>query len=148
MLRNKLLINLSIYSIISIIILFFSYQYIQKKEQILLNQTHTTISEELKRSAQTLMHDKKNATLGLALVLSKSPLLHDALLSKDTSKLKFDQLSSELKNKTKFKNVWFHLINAQGISLYKSWNDMKNNSAIYREDCPKNHQREKIPNYY
>lgn len=137
MYNSKTLINLSIYLIISLVIGVFSFNYIKQEEQILLSQKYSTIAQHMKTNIASLIEDKKNATLAFAISASKEEKIQTALLQNNPKIVDFRAYSQELREKTKFKNVWFQILTNEGKSFYRSWTNKKSDSLTFRPDVQK-----------
>ncbi|QDF28373.1 ATP-binding protein [Halarcobacter anaerophilus] len=144
MLKNKFIINFLFYIFIALVIYTVSTFYINKEEKKQLNQKYITISKNLKNSASNLIKDKKNATLAVAMSISKDKRIIDALLNNDNSKLDYDKFSLELRKNTKFKNVWFQVLDKKGDSFYRSWTKKTHDSLDFRADVRKILKNKKI----
>jgi len=135
--KNKFFTNFLFYIIIAFLIYIISSFFINKEEQKLLDQKYITISENLKKSALDLIKEKKNATLSLAMAISKDKRIIEALLSNNNSNLHYDKFSLELRENTKFKNVWFQILDKSGRSFYRSWTKITKDSLGFRADVKK-----------
>ena len=128
----------TIYILLSILIILFllgaSNLYLKNEEKRLLNHKYTLLAKELKKNIYFLVEDKKEATLAFSIATAKQERIKNAFLTQNTSNLNLTQFSEELKNQTRFKNIWFQLINSDGNSIYRSWIDEKNDSLLFRND--------------
>ena len=111
-------------------VFFISYIYIFSKEKILLDEKYNLLTKNIKKSTQTLIYNKKNATMALTIALSKDYMIINAFEKNDFTKLDFPKLSQELKSNTNYQNVWIHIIDKNGISKYKSWTDKKDENLL------------------
>ncbi|RXJ65351.1 hypothetical protein CRV08_15470 [Halarcobacter ebronensis] len=134
MFKNRFLINFIVFSIISLVIYVSSAFYIQSEEKKQLNQKYTNISISMKNDIANLISEKKNATLAMAISISRNKNIINSLLSNNNSNLKFEEFSKELKENTKFKNVWFQIINKNGNSFYRSWTNKTDDSLVFRDN--------------
>ncbi len=130
--------KLSLYLFISILVVFVffisSYSYINKEEQRLLKNKYELLSNQLSKNIDFLIEDKKNATQSFSIALAKSENIKNFIISKDFTLLDFENLSLELREETKFKNVWFQIMDKEGKSLYRSWSKEKGDSLLFRYD--------------
>jgi len=128
----------TIYILLSILILLtviiISFKYLENEEDRLLNTKFTLLSKEIKKNISFLIEDKKVATLSFSIAASKIERVKNAFISKDVDNLDFSSFSNELRTETKFKNVWFQLINKEGKSIYRSWSEKRNDSLLFRDD--------------
>jgi signal transduction histidine kinase/heme/copper-type cytochrome/quinol oxidase subunit 2 len=79
--------------------------------------------DEIHHYLKTLIKEKQNTTLTIALNLAKGEEIIEALKRQDSSKVNLHAISMDLREHTNFKNVWFHLVTKEGISLKRSWTD-------------------------
>ena len=128
----------AIYILLSILIIltvtYISFKYLENEEKRLLNNKYTLLSKELKKNINFLIEDKKVATLSFSIASSKFENIKNAFITKDVENLNLSSFSEELRVQTKFKNVWFQLINTQGNSIYRSWAKEKGDSLLFRHD--------------
>ncbi len=98
-----------------------------------VNETHeryVTLSNKLKLNIRTLLERKQEATLLLALSLSKDKMIREALEKNDHTILSLKDITDSYAAHTSFKNVWVHLIKADGTSFLKSWTDKKGENIL------------------
>jgi len=87
------------------------------------------------KKIDTLIEEKQNATLALALAVSHSGVLQQAALNHTTSQSVLQNISKELSNNTEFKNVWIQLIDKNGRNICRSWTNNKGDTlAKIRSD--------------
>lgn len=96
-----------------------------KHEKYKLKALNTT--ERIK----TLINDKKNTTLSLALLLAEDKSIKDVLQHKKNKNLsKLSVKSLKLREYSDFKNVWFQVLDNKGTSLYRSWVKKRGDSLL------------------
>lgn len=134
MFKNKFIVNFLFYTLISLLIYSVSTFFINKEEKKQIHQKYLTISKTLKNSVSNLITDKKNATLAMAMSIAKDKRMVEALLNKDNSLLDYEKFSLELREHTRFKNVWFQILDDKGNSFYRSWTNKVNDSLFFRAD--------------
>ncbi|WP_321468414.1 ATP-binding protein [Halarcobacter sp.] len=137
MLKNKFILNFLFFTIISLIIYSISTFYINKEEKKQLSEKYLNISNNLKNTVSNLITDKKNATLAMAMSIAKDKKIAEALLTKKNTHVDYKNFSSELRRTTRFKNVWFQIIDKNGNSFYRSWTDKTTDSLKFRKDVQK-----------
>jgi two-component system, NtrC family, C4-dicarboxylate transport sensor histidine kinase DctB len=118
--------NLFVLLLICIIILLSGINLILIKEKELLTQKYTNISLRIQDKIAFLIETKKNATLAIALTLAENEKIQNILLNKKDINYNLNELSEKLRKYTDFKNVWFQIIDNNGMSIYRSWTDDKN----------------------
>lgn len=94
------------------------------KVNSLRDQHYAQVAMEMNAQVDRLIEAKRKSTLALTLALADNANIKDVLLNNtleegmnEASK----RLSSELRQNTKYKNVWFQLIDKEGISRSRSW---------------------------
>lgn len=63
--------------------------------------------------------------MAIALSLSKNENLYKYLENEEYEKLDFNKIIDELKQYSKYKNVWIQVVNKNAIPVYKSWTKEK-----------------------
>ena len=122
-----------------VVIMFsFSYVYIQQKVDNLKTQRYLKTAIAMKKDAQTVIHNKSNEILVVALTLSRDKSLEENLVKKEYNKIHLRDLSSLLERYTPLHDIWFQVIDSNGVSLYRSWTDKHgDNIADVRKDIAK-----------
>lgn len=82
-------------------------------------------SNKIIDTAKNSIDDKKHTTLAVALALSKNENLYKYLENSEYEKLDFNKIINELKQYSKYKNVWIQIINKNATPVYKSWTQEK-----------------------
>ncbi len=122
--KNRYLLSMTISLIlITTFSVFIGIYFILEKEKELLEKKYGDLKDNLTNKVNALIHTKKNATLSIAITLAENEKIKNALLSKEIYDLSI--LSNKLNKYTDFKNVWFHLIDKDGVSIYRSWTSDK-----------------------
>jgi diguanylate cyclase (GGDEF)-like protein len=106
------------------------YFYIFQTKETLRIQKFTEISIEMKHHLSTLIQEKREAVLLVALTLARDSDIRRTLLQKDISKLQLTHFSKTLKDNSSLKNVWFQLLDNKGISLYRSWTKKRGDNVL------------------
>ena len=120
-----------------------TYIYLIKEEQNLLNIKYFQYVNHTNQFIENLIEDKENATLVLAIALSKDERIQNFIKNKNSLELDYENISNELKANTKYKNVWIQIITLDGKSLYRSWTDIESD-LNFREDLRKTLNTKKI----
>ena len=113
-------ITIITFLIISILAVLMTTNYVLKKEKNLLSKTYINIYTNINDKILAIIETKKNATLALTLTLSTNEKIKDMFFKKN-NELSLHKLSLSLRENTKFKNVWFQIIDKDGHSIYRSW---------------------------
>jgi hypothetical protein len=134
--------------LISILSILLTYYLVTIKKQNDLNETYLNYTTQIHEEIYSLIKDKINTTNSIALSATINlQNIHQLLNGDSTLVQNIDSLSFKLRKYTKFKNVWFQVINTQGISLYRNWSSKKGDSLLEkREDIQKILQTKEISN--
>ncbi|MFA9373057.1 MAG: sensor histidine kinase [Poseidonibacter sp.] len=127
------LTTIVIFLIISISTVIFTSDFIIKKEKEFLEKKYKNIAMSIHDKINSLILKKKNSTLALTITLANNNYILDKL-NNIATKDKLKELSLLLREQTDFKNVWFHVLDNKGVSLYRSWTDHKNDSMINKRN--------------
>ena len=130
-------------AIVISIIGVITYIYLLKEEENLLKIKYSQYVNHTNQFIKNLIEEKENATLVLAIALSKDERVQNFIKIKNSLELDYKNISNELKTNTKYKNVWIQIINLDGKSLYRSWTDIKSD-LNFREDLKKTLDTKKI----
>ena len=137
--RNNFVL-LVVFLIFCAAVLVVGNQFKNYKIKEYTTKKYDSIANLLTNEVETLIKEKKNATLAVAISFSKSYELKEALRNKNIKNTKKNQqilkkYSRELQKSTDFQNVWFQLIDKNGISISRSWTKKHgDNLAVIRED--------------
>lgn len=96
---------------------------------------HNILSERVKAKINSLIKEKQDTTLAMALSLASSDHYKQALRQKDVSKIELNKISQDYKNKIEFKNIWLQIVDKEGISFARSWTrKVGENLGLMRQD--------------
>ena len=124
-----------IFLFLCISVVFVGEQYKKYKVDEYTNKKYSIIAHTLSNEVSTLIKEKKNATLAIAISFSKSDDLREALIGDNISEKILRNFSTQLQEETDFKNVWVQLIDKNGISLLRNWTSKKGDDlSLIRDD--------------
>ncbi len=130
-LRLKLLRPTISYIMLSYIaIMSLSYFILSERENTLKEHEYHKHALQIKKRAETLIKEKKEAILHLALALSHDASIRTALEKNDHTNIDLDRFSKRLHDNTPLKNVWFQIIDNQGNSFYRSWTKKRGDNLL------------------
>ncbi|RXK00074.1 hypothetical protein CRU98_02675 [Arcobacter sp. CECT 8986] len=132
--NNKILY---LFILLSLFIIFIIVLYIKKEKEDLLNSRFQHSSETITKFISSLIEEKQNATLTMAISLAKDDRLYSYMKNKEFNKFEYKKISSQIQKYTKFKNVWIQIVNNQGHSIYRSWDELRNDNLQFRKDVRK-----------
>ena len=120
------------------IIVSFSYVYTMQRVDGMKVKKYLEISREMKNDLELLIREKSEAVLLVCLTLSQDKTVNTILRNKKYNQLQLNDLSLLLSKYTSLQNVWFQVIDANGVSVYRSWSSKHgDNLANIRLDVAK-----------
>ena len=123
--------------ILAIFIIVGTYYYILNKQQDLLNYIYNSTNTNIIKLTENFLENKKNTTLAIALSLSKENKLYEYMKTQEYDKFEYAELTEQIKQNTKFKNIWVQIVDKEGNSVYRSWTDKKGDNLLFRKDLKK-----------
>lgn len=132
--KKNIFIMILLFLIIAFFITFGSYFYILNKQTKLLDSLYFSTHQNIIKTTQNLIKDKQNATLAIALALAKDDNLYECMKNENYEKLNYKNIIEEIKNYSKYKNVWIQIVDKNGNSVYRSWTDKKGDNLLFRKD--------------
>ena len=110
-----------LFGLICALTVYVGHRFKQEKLEEYHHDKFTAIADSMVNEVKTLIVEKQNATLAIALSLTQSTEILSTLESGNYSDLELNEFSLKLRDETDFKNVWIQLINKKGISFARSW---------------------------
>lgn len=132
--KNNLIITICSFLVLAILIIFGTYQYILKKQESLLTSIYKNEHQNIISISESLIKDKLNTTLAIALSLAKDEKLFEFIENKEYEKLNYEKIINEIIQYSKYKDVWIQVIDKNGNSIYRSWTDKKGDNLLFRKD--------------
>ncbi|MCW8930067.1 MAG: EAL domain-containing protein [Gammaproteobacteria bacterium] len=100
-----------------------------------LQERYSTVAKEMRQQIQTLIDEKKEAILLIAMSMSHDQNIREAIQYDQPSYLNLSQLSEKFKQQTSLNNLWFQVVKNNGTSFYRSWTKKRgDNVALIRLD--------------
>lgn len=100
--------------------------YIEEQNRVLFGRTS--------KSIDSLIVEKQEATLAMAISLAQDSLFKEALRRGDNSLVDLDSISKSYSLNTAYKNVWIQLIDKDGVSFARSWSEESGDSLYDLRD--------------
>lgn len=116
------IISLALYTI-------FAY-FIYSRTPILIQEKYTSTAIEIQRQIHTLIAEKKEALLLVALATGIDANIKQALVDNRADDIELDSLAILLRDHSPLDNVWFQIIKPDGESFYRSWTDKRGDSLL------------------
>ena len=95
------------------------YKSLREKETV--DSTFQQISQNSYKQIETLISEKQNATMAMAIALAQNPEIKASIINKTNPKELLLHLSEIMRQETDFKNAWVQLFDQNGYSLARSW---------------------------
>ncbi|DAB29999.1 MAG TPA: hypothetical protein CFH84_06485 [Sulfurimonas sp. UBA12504] len=111
--------------------------HVYKNHQILeyKQKQFNSIALSVSNEISALIEEKNNATLALALAFTQDTASMVALFQNKTARESLLDLSSRIRDNSDFKNIWIQLIDKDGNSISRSWDESRDeNLTLLRED--------------
>ena len=106
--------------ILAILILFGTYYYTLNKQKTLLDSIYDSANTSILKLTENSLSNKTNTTLSIALALVKDYNLHKLMSTQEYDKFDYKDISEQMKNNTKFKDILIQIIDKEGNSIYRS----------------------------
>ena len=132
--KRNVFIAVFSFLILTIFVLYGTYYYILDKQKILLDSTYNLTNTNILKLTEKFLDNKINTTLAIALSLVKDYELHKLMATQEYDKFNYSDISQQIKDNTKFKNIWIQIIDKNGNSIYRSWSDKKGDNLFFRKD--------------
>ena len=132
--KRNVFIAVFSFLILTIFVLYGTYYYILDKQKILLDSTYNSTNTNILKLTEKFLDNKINTTLAIALSLVKDYELHKLMATQEYDKFNYNDISQQIKDNTKFKNIWIQIIDKNGNSIYRSWSDKKGDNLFFRKD--------------
>ena len=132
--KRNVFIAVFSFLILTIFVLYGTYYYILDKQKILLDSTYNLTNTNILKLTEKFLDNKINTTLAIALSLVKDYELHKLMATQEYDKFNYNDISQQIKDNTKFKNIWIQIIDKEGNSIYRSWSDKKGDNLFFRKD--------------
>ncbi len=136
--RNQYVVVLWV-TVVGVVLLASLWGYEWGKSSLAKNAI-SAYEKEVSSNIKTLIEDKRDASMAIAITLSENPDIR-TMLCKICAPINFDfkKISKKLTANTNFNNVWLQLIDSEGVSLLRSWTPKKGDSVLtVREDIRDN----------
>ncbi|MCU7836008.1 MAG: hypothetical protein KZQ83_12265 [gamma proteobacterium symbiont of Taylorina sp.] len=127
---NKNILLIILYCI-SITLVYFTLEGLREVEIKEFNKNNYENSvNSIKQELQTMILEKKNATLSIGITLASNKDIINFLNNPEKNPIDLKLISRNLNQHTSFKNLWFQIISTEGTSLQRSWVDKKRDNLL------------------
>lgn len=97
------------------------YFFIKNRVSELTMQTYSEITKNMHDELKTLVQEKAETVLIIAMSMSNNQQIKEVLLKKQQMKLDLNAFSLSLSKNTSLQNIWIQIADKDGISVYRSW---------------------------
>jgi diguanylate cyclase (GGDEF)-like protein len=87
----------------------------------LTTEKYTEITKNMHKEIRTLVKEKAETVLIIAMSISNNNQIKEAILKKQKMKLDLNAFSLSLQENTSLSDIWIQVVNKDGTSLYRSW---------------------------
>lgn len=114
-----------------VLVLMSVYQLYQWQIKETRSQEFLHYQSYLNEKVKVLIKQKQYTTQALAVALMAPPDFKKALIEHDESiQSQLKRFTKQLSNLTEYKNIWIQLVDANGISIARSWTEKKGDSLM------------------
>lgn len=132
--KKNIYITLFSFLLLTIFIVSGTYYYILNKQKTLLTSIYDSTNTNILKLTQNFLENKRDTTISIALALAKDNELQRIVTNQEYEKLNYKEISEQMRNNTKFRNIWIQIVDNKGNSVYRSWVDKKGDSLLFRKD--------------
>jgi len=86
-----------------------------------LQERYSLTANKMLEQTQTLIDEKKEAVLLIAIAMSHDQSISESILSHRPDDLNLHQLSKQYEQQSSLNSLWFQVIKNNGTSFYRSW---------------------------
>ncbi len=132
--KKNIYMIILLFLFVTFMIIVGTYYYITTKQKNLLTSIYNTTNKNIIKTTESLIEDKQNTTLAIALALAKNDNLYKFMKDEKYEKLNYQKIVDEIAQNSKYKNVWIQIVDKSGNSIYRSWTDKKGDNLLFRKD--------------
>lgn len=132
--KKNIYMIILLFLFVTFMIIVGTYYYITTKQKNLLTSIYNTTNKNIIKTTESLIEDKQNTTLAIALALAKNDNLYKFMKDEKYEKLNYQKIVDEIAQNSKYKNVWIQIVDKNGNSIYRSWTDKKGDNLLFRKD--------------
>ena len=127
---------LSLFAIfVSLVFGFSLYMYyIQEHKQDLEKEILQDEAHFMQKNVSAMIEEKKKSTTAIALALAANETLQNLLTNQKELHYKLNKLILDFKKYTNYQNIWIHISDRQGHTLYRSWTKVNDDSFCAKRD--------------
>ncbi|MDD2895404.1 MAG: ATP-binding protein [Aliarcobacter sp.] len=142
--KKNIYITIFSFLLLTIFIVSGTYYYILNKQKTLLTSIYDSTNTNILKLTENFLKNKRDTTLSIALALAKDNELQKIIINQEYDKFNYKEISEQMRDNTKFKNIWIQIVDKNGNSIYRSWVDKKGDNLLFRKDLKKFIENKKI----
>jgi len=126
--QKKIFLSLVAILIGALVFVWIYVDYIQKEKNQLEQDIYKNEAKFMEKNLASMIDEKKKSTAAIAITLASNDLLPELIEQTDSLEQKLNQLISDFKNYTNYKNIWIHILDKNLHSIYRSWTNIEDDS--------------------
>lgn len=142
--KKNIYITIFSFLLLGIFIVSGTYYYILNKQKTLLTSIYDSTNTNILKLTEIFLKNKRDTTLSIALALAKDNELQKIIINQEYDKFNYKEISEQMRDNTKFKNIWIQIVDNKGNSIYRSWIDKKGDNLLFRKDLKNFIENKKI----
>ncbi len=121
---------ISLFFIFLALVLGFSLYmyYIQEHKQNLEQKIYQNEAHFMQKNVAAMIEEKKKSTTAIALTLASNDALQNLFSNQKELQYKLNTLILDFKKYTNYQNIWIHILDKEGHTLYRSWTKITDDS--------------------
>lgn len=118
--------------LVIIIPIFFTINYfLQLKLDSIMQSKHQGLASSVNSLIEQSIEDKSKATLNLAIAISEFASKNNLFTQKNHKDfMVLKNISTKIRVKSNFQNLWIHIVDKNGISRYRTWTDKTGDNLL------------------
>jgi len=121
--KQRIALFLLLAVVVFVVPLLLYVQYIERQKSTIERSIYANEIAFMHKSVASFIEEKKKATTAIAITLASNDALYRFVGNKERLQAKIDALAKAFDRHTDYKHVWFHIVDKDFHSIYKSWGD-------------------------
>ncbi|MBA1432433.1 MAG: diguanylate cyclase [Epsilonproteobacteria bacterium] len=127
--NKKTIIGLFFVLLGALFILVLAVYFVQEHKENLEQEIYQDEVHLMQKNLASMIEEKKKSTTAIALTLASNDALQELFVDKKKLDDKLNSLIFAFRKHTNYKNIWIHILDKEGNTLYRSWTK-KNDIAL------------------
>ena len=125
---RKSLFSLFLIFVVVVLISSLYLYYIQEHKKSLEQEIYKHEAHFMQKNVAAMIEEKKKSTTAIALTLASNDALQNLFSNKKELHYKLNKLILDFKKYTNYQNIWIHIVDDKGYTLYRSWTKINDDS--------------------